>query len=145
MTTINAITQFLNAINAINVTNVPTIATNATIVTNATNATNDAKVINTKLAKRVYFDADELVHGVKDTMVINWESGSLVVGNCDKGHVFVIHYDRMLWDRENVIERMSLHDAICMVAKEMQEYDYTLWRDHHCVIEVQGEAFLTCC
>ena len=105
----------------------------------------DAKATNTKLASRMYFDADELVHGIKDTMVVNWESGSIVVGNCEKGHVFVIHYDRMLWDREHVIERMSMYQAICMVAKEMQEYDYTLWRDHHCVIQVEGEAFLTCC
>ena len=125
MTTINLITQ------SINVTNV---------TTNATNALNDM------LASRVYFDADELVYGIKDKMVVNWESGSVVVGNCDNGHVFVIHHDRMLWDREHVLERrMSMYQAICMVAKEMQEYDYTLWRDHHCVIQVEGEAFLTCC
>lgn len=136
MTTINLITQFLNATNATNAT-IATIAVNVPV--NVTNVTNDM------LAKRVYFDADELVYGIKDKMVINWESGSVVVGNCDKGHVFVIHYDRMLWDREHVLGRMSMYQAICMVARQMQEYDYTLWRDHHCVIQVEGEAFLTCC
>ncbi|TXI11183.1 MAG: hypothetical protein E6Q68_06780 [Polynucleobacter sp.] len=137
MTTINLITQFLNATNATIAVNVPLNVTNVPV--NVTNVTNDM------LAKRVYFNADELVHGVKDEMVINWESGSVVVGNCDKGHVFVIHHDRMLWDTEHVLERMSMYQAICMVARQMQEYDYTLWRDHHCVIEVDGEAFLTCC
>ena len=137
MTTINLITQFLNA----TIATIATIAVNVpvNVPVNVTNVTNDM------LASRVYFNENELVHGIKDKMVVNWESGSIVVGNCDKGHVFVIHHDRMLWDREYVLERMSMYQAICMVARQMQEYDYALWRDHHCVIEVDGEAFLTCC
>lgn len=113
-----------------------------TITLNTLNTLNNPTNL---LASRIHFDADELVHGIKDAMVVNWESGSIVVGNCDKGHVFVIHHDRMLWEAEHVLESMSMYQAVCLVARKMQEYDYTLWRDHHCIIEVEGEAFLTCC